>query len=152
MIERHYFDLTKLPVDADAVCVTTNGMTRNNGNAVMGAGIAKAFAEKYPNIPKILGEKLRKNGNHTQEITTITPIGRKSVAIVSFPTKNDWRNDSDIDLITRSAKELKKLADQNKWERVYLPRPGCACGKLSWVNVKPIINNILDSRFIVTWR
>lgn len=151
MIERYHKDLTIIPPSADAVCVTTNGMTKNNGDAVMGAGIARSFAEKYPSLPKILGEKLRTEGNHVHDITTITNT-YKEQHIVSFPTKHHWKNDSDIALIKQSAKELKALADKNNWTCIYLPRPGFGCGRLSWLDVKPVIANILDDRFIVTWR
>jgi hypothetical protein len=54
-----------------------------------------------------------------------------------------------IDIIVQSAKELVKLADHNKWSKVYLPRPGCGAGELTWADVKPAIENILDNRFIV---
>lgn len=151
MIERYYKDLTIIPPSADAVCVTTNGMTKNNGDAVMGAGIARSFAEKYPSLPKTLGEKLRTEGNHVHDIATITNAYREQ-HIVSFPTKHHWKNDSDIALIKQSAEELKALADKNNWTCIYLPRPGFGCGRLSWLYVKPVIANILDDRFIVTWR
>lgn len=47
----------------DAICVTTNGMIKNDGLAVMGAGIAKEADNKYK-IARTLGQKLRETGNH----------------------------------------------------------------------------------------
>ena len=31
----------------DAICITTNGTIKSNGELVMGAGVAKAFYDKY---------------------------------------------------------------------------------------------------------
>ena len=35
----------------DAICCTTNKIVKNNGELVMGAGIAKQFKAKYPDLP-----------------------------------------------------------------------------------------------------
>ena len=32
----------------DAICITTNGFVTSRGNGVMGMGIAKSMADKYP--------------------------------------------------------------------------------------------------------
>lgn len=57
----------------DAVCVTTNGIVKANGEAVMGAGIAKE-ANRY-NLARELGTRLRAGGNHCYM------IGRSDKAI-----------------------------------------------------------------------
>lgn len=50
--------------EADAVCITTNGYTKNNGEAVMGRGCAKEATEMFPKISLYLGQKLKRDGNH----------------------------------------------------------------------------------------
>ena len=47
----------------DAICVTTNGMIKNDGLAVMGAGIAKEADNRYK-LARTFGQKLRETGNH----------------------------------------------------------------------------------------
>ena len=47
----------------DIVCVTTNGIIKSNGELVMGAGCALEFKNRFPKIPKILGDKIKKSGN-----------------------------------------------------------------------------------------
>lgn len=64
----------------DAVCITTNGIVKTNGEAVMGAGIAKEANIRY-NLARELGTKLRNGGNHCYI------IGRSDKAVISFPTK-----------------------------------------------------------------
>lgn len=128
----------------DAICITTNGIIKNNGNAVMGAGIAKACADKFPRSPKNLAEGLKKNGNVVQIISpTIYGL------ILSFPTKKHWRDPSDIELIKKSCYQLMEFIDENKLTRVLLPKPGCSNGKLEWSEVEPVISEILDNRVAV---
>ncbi len=65
-----------------------------------------------------------------------------------------WMAQADMALIKRSARELRALADEHgmpnngiRWESIVLPRPGCGAGELSWDEVRPVLNNILDDRF-----
>jgi O-acetyl-ADP-ribose deacetylase (regulator of RNase III) len=55
----------------------------------------------------------------------------------------------EVRLIARSAVELAALATAQGWTRVALPRPGCGFGGLSWSEVKPAIEPLLDDRFLV---
>lgn len=128
---------------ADALVITTNGIIKGNGEAVMGAGIALQAKTKYPSLPRELARRLG-SGNHTYLIPQSD--GRN---IVTFPTKHDWRDKSDLNLIKQSAEELVELADANDWTCVVMPKPGCANGMLSWIDVKAVIDPILDDRFIV---
>lgn len=129
----------------DAVCVTTNGIVKKNGEAVMGAGIAKEANIRY-NVARELGNKLHKSGNHCYI------IGKADKAIVSFPTKNNWADDSSIELIEQSCHEIKQLADQNNWTRILLPMVGCGCGHLNSNTVRSLMSTILDDRFILCLR
>jgi len=135
---------------ANAICVTTNGIVKNDGKAVMGAGIAEQAAKRYPPLPDYLGHCLRQLGNHV----FIFPLASNGLdlvdpMIVTFPTKNDWKKNSDIELILQSAKELVVIADQHRWKRVALPRAGCGKGGLKWEQIRPLLQQILDDRFEV---
>ena len=132
-------------IESDAICITTNGVVRSNGLAVMGAGIAKQARDRYIGIDTVLGNLLTLHGNH------VFLLGKDNKKhILSFPTKNHWKSLSDINLIIRSCNELIVYIDNNKLSKVVMVRPGCGCGGLSWEKeVKPAINHLLDSRFII---
>lgn len=134
----------------DWLCITTNGVVMNNGRAVMGAGIALQAKQRCPDIDLILAKKIKEKGNIVHCL-----LKYENKWIIAFPTKNDWKHQSDIKLIEQSAKQLKEHYDkQVKKPVVCLPKPGCANGGLLWENVKKIIAPILveDNFVIVDWK
>lgn len=134
-----------------AVCVTTNGMIKHNGHAVMGKGIAKEANERF-HVSGQLGTKLAVAGNHVHDLG-IVKNGQQAYRLVSFPTKNDWRDNSTIKRITQSAYELIAYCIEYDIETCYLPPAGCGCGGLDWDNVvSPVLSQILDDRFVTVLR
>lgn len=133
-------DLWTYPCDARVI--TTNGVVKANRELVMGAGVAKAAATRYPRLAKYLGESVAAFGN--------TPVVYHALTtVVSFPTKHDWREPSDPKLIEQSAHTLARITNAYGWKDVAMTRPGCGLGGLQWADVKKIIEPILDSRFVV---
>ena len=126
-------------------CVTTNGVMNKDGLAVMGAGCAKQAANRFPDMPKRLGNLLRLTGNHVYHF--------EDHNVLSFPVKHHWNEAADLDLIVRSCHELMvkldKLAAPPSVQLCYLPRPGCGFGKLQWSDVRSAIAPLLDDRVIV---
>lgn len=122
-------------------CITTNGVVKANGELVMGAGIAKQAAQRYPNLPEILGLWVKNLGNH--------PFFFETIQIISFPTKHHWRDKSDIKLIKESALNIVDRMEHFEVDKVALPKPGCANGGLEWGEVEPVLSSILDDRFLV---
>lgn len=143
-------DILSFPVlsKADAVCFTANGIVRNNGALVMGAGVAKAFKDRFSGLDFAAGAAVRANGNICQVIC-LEEAFNNILSIVAFPTKHYWREPSDLKLIEKSAQELMALAKENGWKKVALPKPGCRNGGLLWKNVKPVLEKILDNRVII---
>lgn len=156
----------------DAICLTTNGFVKSNGEAVMGRGCAKQAAEMRPGLSKIVGKCITELGNKTQIVAgdLSTPWKR----MVIFPVKPThvtvdrykrnivshmqnqfqpgakapgWAAKASVHLIQASALQLRDLADAHGWRCVILPRPGCGAGELSWDEVKPLLEEILDDRF-----
>lgn len=143
------FALPKNP--GDAVCITTNGDKKQNGCAVMGAGIAKNAAMRFNNLARDLGVRLSKYGNKVYDMGTYRDaVTGDWIRIITFPTKHHWREDSDLALIKVSAEQLLDICDQGGITRCYLPCPGCGKGGLDWESqVKPLLETILDDRFII---
>lgn len=139
-----------LPTDrTHAVCITTNGMIKRNGTAVMGAGIAKEANERF-HLGYELANHLKNNGNTPFIFST---PGKNNSHLISFPTKYDWRNQSDLNLIRRSAEILVEICNNSNIQTCYLTPPGCGCGGLNWdIQVKPVIESILDDRFTIVFR
>ena len=123
------------------VCVTTNGVVKKNGELVMGAGIALQAKNLFPAIPLKAGNAVKTYGNQVYYFTEEN--------LFTFPTKHHWREDSDIDLIKASCWQISAIAYAHEFNRIYLPRPGCANGGLEWSYVESIIGNLLDDRFTV---
>lgn len=135
----------------DACLVTTNGIVRKDGKAVMGAGIAKYCRDTFPYVDTVLGEKLKEGGNHVYELgLKKRPDDKGTFLLFSFPTKNNWKSDSKPGLIRQSCQEMMKMADEYELHAVYMPCPGCTNGKLNyWRDVRNILLEELDTRFFV---
>lgn len=152
--------------DCDAACITTNGFIKLNGHAVLGRGCALTAAQLFPNLPYVLGKFLSTRGNHVHEL-----LRANGTVLCSFPVKAEsaicngfntvshgkyrvgervpgFHLKADLELIARSANELLALADFRGWNNIALPRAGCGAGELDWETVKPVLNSILDDRFV----
>lgn len=125
-------DLFQQRDDIDAIVITTNCVVRWNGLAVMGRGVARQAQERWSEAPRLLGQHLIQNGNVPTELV----VGAIWYRVFTLPTKNNWRDRSDLGLIKRSLERLLPLVSGL---RVAMPRPGCANGGLDWKEVKPAI-------------
>jgi len=139
-----------LAFDAEWIVIPTNGQRRMNGSAVMGAGLARVIADLNPDLPAHFGKLLKYHGNHVLNLGLWKVREDREANLVGFPTKHDWRASSDLELIRRSARELR--ADFDKVGMVALPRVGCGCGQLAWSVVAPVLREELpeDSFVVVT--
>lgn len=157
-------------IECDAICVSTNGFVTKSGKCVMGKGCAKQAAEFFPETPKLLGDRIKKYGNVVNKIRHF-----EGVAILSFPVKPvtsicvtvksqvvkhmqylykmgdevpGWACVANIDIIEQSARQLVEMTDKNGWNKVLIPFVGCGAGELCWSDVKPVLDKILDDRFV----
>lgn len=140
-------DVFQMAEPGSVLCITTNGVLTKEKKAVMGRGIAKTARDSFPNIDVKLSEYLQEFGNRCFKLGDYFYNG-KPLTVVSFPTKHNWKDDSDLDLIRKSATELCSMADKFGWTNIYLPFPGGGAGNLSWCDVAPCLN-MLDDRFTI---
>lgn len=141
----------------EAICITTNGYVNSKSQAVMGRGCALEAAEKFPGLREELGDLIRLGGGNHVHVLLTPRYGwydgeegmEYTTEVLSFPVKHHWREKADLALIRRSAMELVEKTDLYQFDTVCLPRPGCGNGQLTWEEVKPIIEPILDDRFTV---
>jgi hypothetical protein len=128
-------------IASDATLVTTNGVLKKDGTLVMGAGVALQAALRNPYIPKILGKHVSENGN--------IPLYIPEAKIISFPTKHHWKDNSDIDLIIKSANLIVSIVNEHNLKSIVSSKPGCGLGGLNWEEVKSHLENIFDDRFTI---
>ena len=138
-------------VEGDWICIPTNGFVKSDGTAVMGRGLAKQARQKFPGIEITLGRSLIATGN----IIHVLRRKEKEPVLLSFPTKEDWRDPADLELIQNSCRELRsywrgaQLVDKNP-KTVLLPRVGSGNGRLEWPKVKALLEvELPEDSFVV---
>jgi len=145
---------------ADALCILTNAAVRTDGTLIMGGGVARE-ACKHANVGNFRldaewGQIVTRFGPHVF-FSVVPPLERQFKWLVFFPTKLTPWEDSSLELIQRSCQELMDKMDsinrsrheENRVQKVLLPRPGVGLGRLSWMDVKPAIQEILDDTVVV---
>lgn len=143
-------DIFEIIKPGDILGITTNGIIKSNGSLVMGKGIAGDINKlTHYKISEYLGEQVLKQGN-----VPIYAGTYRGIHLISFPTKYDWKEASDINLIQESARLFKGLVEdlRTKGCKVYLPIPGCNNGRLSKDVVIPKIEGILGDSCILIGR
>lgn len=189
-------DIWDLHTGSAWIVIPTNGVVKKNGDAVMGKGLAAQAAKRFPPriVPAVraqrgfipewedpglaaaLGERLRlaKLSYPDDPYKWNKPFRFDDYRIFTFPTKFDYRQPSDLNLIEESAKRLadmivnyevaqlerKPLFARRAQEReripergrpfsvecpVFMPHVGTGAGKLDWADVEPIIHKYLGS-------
>ena len=145
-------DIFELPKNRnEAVCITTKKIEKKNGCAVMGAGIAKQANMSFNGLARDLGALLSQYGNRVYDMGFRKDnVTGEWIRIITFPTKHHWRDKSDLELIKTSAEQLIDICEGRGIATCYLTQPGCANGGLDWDSqVKPLIERILDDRFVI---
>lgn len=109
---------------------------------VMGAGVALAFKQRYPEMFKEYRDDCK--------IGLVKP-GKmhvwKSLAgdwVINFPTKRDWRDPSRYEDIDAGLDDLRVYLDSVGPVSVALPALGCGHGGLDWSRVSEMIREKLD--------
>jgi len=149
--------------DVDAICITTNGQYTMQGIAAMGGGCAGVCAKRWPETARKLGRMLKtfgsnvpfvigaldENGEYLEPDREMIRERKFKCLILSFPTIHNIIHGSNLELIKQSATLLKDYVEQFGLTGIMVPRPGVGIGGLSWAEVKPAIEEILDDRFTV---
>lgn len=134
----------------DWFLITTNPIVRKDGAAVMGAGIAKEAASRYPGLAFDFGTRLKGWGGYWYEhqVATIGVYGGQRIGC--FMVKDHWQNPACPVIIMDSVDTLKDiLRSLNEigigYQRIDLNFPGIGNGKLKREDVLPIIEQLPDN-------
>ena len=144
-------NLLEMCKSGDAVCCTTNGVVKFNEKLAMGAGVAKLFRDTFKGVDTELGRLVKYKGNNCYYVGEYMYLD-KAVAVISFPTKYNWKHDSSLRLIEESCKQLLSIVQSSDILKgdIYLPMPGCCHGNLSKEDVLPLIEKyFIDDRYII---
>jgi len=108
---------------------------------IMGKGIAKEFKMKYPDMYNQYKLKCDKN-----EVKPGEPFIYKDlhgIKIINFPTKNHWKNYTNIDDLLKGLDIFAKKYKEWGIKSIAFPPLGCGNGGLEWEYVGPIMYNKL---------
>lgn len=114
------------------IVVTTNLL------GVMGAGLARQAKQRYDGIELYYRWWLRVYGSKGKFICE----SEFYPDVVLFPTKTDWRLNSNLMLIERGLSELSQCTNGP----YAIPELGCGLGKLKWEQVKPLYEVLRPSK------
>ena len=114
---------------------------------VMGAGVALAFKNKYPEMFKDYVK-----GCKSGELKPGNPIAWsngdmffKGIEIINFPTKDHWRRPSKYEYVESGLRWLAHYLKDKENKIVTLPALGCGHGGLEWEKVRKLIANHLKN-------
>lgn len=111
-----------------------------NCMGVSGRGLALEFSKRYPRDQRIYEDACHARdlspGNvlmHLKLFTQADPI------IVYFPTKDHWRDPSNISWIAGGLSKLVSQVESFHIKSIAIPALGCGLGGLKWSEVRPMI-------------
>jgi O-acetyl-ADP-ribose deacetylase (regulator of RNase III) len=104
---------------------------------VMGAGVALAFKNKYPNMFNDYKDRC-KRGIVIPGVPYEYQIN-ENLSIINFPTKNHWKYQSEYTWINTGLDWLSQYLSSRTDKIITLPALGCGHGGLDWNIVKDMI-------------
>lgn len=107
---------------------------------VMGAGLALAFKQRFPENFKQYQQACK---------TQVLKIGKCFVCkdgsqyIINFPTKNHWKQPSQYKFIEKGLVDLIQIVQEKGIKSIAIPALGAGLGGLDWV----IVKNMIETAF-----
>lgn len=113
---------------------------------VMGKGIALEFKKRFPD--NFMAYKANCDAGRLQlgrVLTYDNGASAKPRYIVNFPTKNHWRDASQLHDIRSGLESLASEIDLLKISSIAIPALGCGLGGLDWLDVRELIQKELGN-------
>lgn len=129
------------------IVITTNLGWNTKGENIMGAGLAKQAADRFPHLPAVYGKLCKAFGNEMGLVF--------DSRLILFPTKSldeanphlSWKQNSSLELIEKG---LKQLSSIHITQGIAVPLLGTLNGKLSKDEVLPLMRKYLrDSKYVI---
>ena len=109
-----------------------------NCRGVMGAGLARQFALRYPSILAPYERACSTKQLVVGGVLMTTPDEDPTIRIANFATKDHWRFPSQIAWIERGVHNLVATLDEPS--SIAIPQLGCGLGGLQWMDVLKAIS------------
>ena len=136
MIEIHDGDI--FATECDVIVCPVNCV------GIMGKGLAKEFAQKYPEYYKRYSKacinRMIRPGRPVLHL--FADLYDKD--ILSFPTKNHWKQSSNVEHIIEGLKVFSERYNKMSITSIAFPALGCGCGGLTWDEIYPVMKKYLD--------
>jgi O-acetyl-ADP-ribose deacetylase (regulator of RNase III) len=100
----------------------------------MGAGIAKQFVEKYPNLRSYVDEQWPEVGE------SVFYRSDEKWDVINLITKWKYYHKPTYKTLRQSLEHAKKICDDN--QRIAMPMIGCGLDGLDWQKVRQIITQV----------
>jgi O-acetyl-ADP-ribose deacetylase (regulator of RNase III) len=115
-----------------------------NTVGVMGKGLALAFRHRFDLNHRLYVEacqagELQVGKVHATE--TGQAVGPRWV--VNFPTKQHWRQPSQLRLVSEGLMDLRRFIAQHRVQSIAIPALGAGLGGLAWPDVRSAIESAL---------
>lgn len=137
MIEEIKGDLLK--AEAEALVNPVNCV------GTMGKGLALEFRGEFPENYDLYREACGRGEVRIGEMfvyeTHFTVLPKY---VINFPTKQHWRNPSELRFIRLGMEALARAIRDRRIKSVAIPRLGCGNGGLEWTHVKSIITASME--------
>lgn len=145
------------------IVVPTNIGWKKDGTNVMGKGLARQAAERYPDLPLLLGGYCKEKRFYatTWLVEVYSHVTGEAQLLLCFPTKPltpgapqfSWSGRASLALVKKSLATLVTLASTSpmlvKEESIYLPLVGCGEGGLGEEVVLPLLKETLSDKFVL---
>lgn len=112
-----------------------------NCKGVMGAGLAKQFKERYPKMYQAYRNFCIAG---LLKPSKLMLYKEQDHWILNFPTKNDWRDGSNIMYIESGLKKFVDTYASKGITSIAFPKIGCGLGGLDWSLVELVMKKYLD--------
>jgi len=108
-----------------------------NTQGIMGAGLAKAFSQKYPDLLPLYKQRCKDRSLTVVKPTTV-PLSEGKQCLL-WATKSFWQNPSRLPWIRDALPVVILLIHAGVITSLALPAIGCGLGELRFENVLPLL-------------
>jgi O-acetyl-ADP-ribose deacetylase (regulator of RNase III) len=107
---------------------------------VMGGGLARAFANRYPEMERDYNIYCESGLFRPGMVHSYYSNLEENPIILNLPTKDDWRNPSTYEYVRNGLVALSTYLNRFSIDSVAVPALGCGLGGLKWEVVDYEIN------------